>query len=371
MKKSIISLLLAVVMLIAVCAACTNSQPAPAPASSPAAPVSSETPASPAAPETPAEADLSEFYKGKTINFTLNEKAGGDNELVARLTQPLIANYTGATVVIQNQRGAGGVEGINWVYDRPSADGTEIGSCILLNLILNQVTELPGVTYDADGFEYLCGISREKFAFCVSEDSSLTSIEDLQAAKGLKLGGTSAQGPIALSTMSCAALLDLDAKVITGFSTGEMTLAVISGELDGVCIPVHMVTSAEGLKPLFTLSSDRLSAFPDVPALTELTQIAAEDQELFDLWDTTLLQSHVFYASPGTDADKLAFLRGLVDVLKNDQQYISDLSSLLQLEITAEDFVTGEDMQKIVGDTVSHAAEINTILSGVIAEYRG
>ena len=314
---------------------------------------------------------MQSFYRGKTIYLSTNERPGSESESVCRLTVPLFGDYTKATIVLQNKRSSGGVEGLNWVYERPDPYGLEIGECVLLNLLLNKITELPGANYDSDAFNYLFGISSEKFVFMVKEGSKYQSIKDLQAASKLKFGGTSAQGPIALSTMSSAAILGLDAKVITGFgSTGELILSILSGELDGVCVPIHLASSADGVKVLFTLSSERDPIFPDVPALTELMDVPADKQDLFELWNSLLLQSHIFFTSPKVNTDNLEFLRGMAGAVAGNEILLSDISRLLSLPIVPGDVISGEKMQAIVADTMKNASRIKSILEDVIKKYR-
>ena len=314
---------------------------------------------------------MQNFYSGRSVYLSTNERPGSESENVCRLTLPFFNDYMKGAIILQNKRGNGGVEGLNWVYERPDPDGIELGEAVLLNVLLNKITELPGANYDPNAFDYLFGISSEKFVFMVSEEGPYNSIEDLKAASGLKLGGTSAQGPIALSAMSSCSLLDLDAKVITGYSnTGELILGLLSGELAALCVPIHLASSADGVKVLFTLSSERDPIFPDAPALPELMQISADKQQLFDLWDKLLLQSHVFYASPGTDPDKLEFLRGMAGVLAGSSKFLDDVGTLLSLPVVAGDIIPGEQMQKIVADTMENAPRIKSILQSVLDNYK-
>ena len=82
-----------------------------------------------------------EFYKGKNIDFTLNDRPGGDAEMLARLMGPYMKEYMGATPIYTNMRKAGGSEGYVHVY-RAKPDGLTMGVATLLPMILNPIRML-------------------------------------------------------------------------------------------------------------------------------------------------------------------------------------------------------------------------------------
>ena len=61
---------------------------------------------------TPASAaDAAQFYKGKVLEFIVPYSPGGGTDVYARMVGPYIQRYLGATVVIKNMPGAGGIYG--------------------------------------------------------------------------------------------------------------------------------------------------------------------------------------------------------------------------------------------------------------------
>jgi tripartite-type tricarboxylate transporter receptor subunit TctC len=315
------------------------------------------------------------FYKGKTIDFTLNERPGGDMDLIGRLLGPYVKEYTGATPIFTNRRAAGGSEGYVHIY-KAAPDGLTMGIGTTLPLILNRITEAPGAIYEPDKFGYVCSFLRVRSMFIVSANGPYKTIADLKAAKKLVLGATSPQGNIALSTMSVIKLLDLDAKVITGTKgVGPLIQAVLSGEIAGSCVPMQVAMRgirAGNYRALFTLATERFSAIPDVPSLTELYSLGGneEKKELLKMWDEHLVMSHAFITSPGISKEKLDFLRGIYPMLKNSPQFRKDIDKLFAFHVEDADILEGPKVEKLVKDTMSQAGKMKSVFLQLIKEYR-
>jgi len=315
------------------------------------------------------------FYSGKTIDFTLSEAPGGDMDLVGRLTGPYLKDHTGATPIFTNRRSAGGVEGYVHIY-RAAPDGLTMGVGTTLPLILNRITEAPGAIYEPDKFGYICSFLRVRSMFIVAANGPYKTIADLKAARKLVLGATSPQGNLALSTMSCIKLLDLDAKVITGTKgVGPLLQTILSGEIAGSCVPMQVALRGirdGNYRALFTLSSERFSAIPAVPALTEIYSIGEneEKKELLTIWGKHLLMSHALITSPGISKEKLDFLREIYPKLKNSPQFRKDIDRLFAFHVEDADILEGTEVEKSVKDAMSQAGKMKSIFLQLIKEYR-
>lgn len=315
------------------------------------------------------------FYKGKKIDFTLNERPGGDMELFGRLLGPYLKRHTGATPIFTNRRAAGGVEGYVHIY-KAAPDGLTMGIGTTLPLILNRITESPGAKYEPDKFGYVFSVLRVGAMLVVAADGPYKTIADLKAAKKLVLGATSPQGNIALSTMSCVKLLDLDAKVITGTKgVGPLRQAILSGEIAGTCVPMQVAMKGikEGsYRALFTLATKRFSAIPNVPSLTEVHRLEGDEEkkELLRMWDESLVMSHALMTSPGVSKEKLDFLREIYGKLKNSPQFRKDIDKLFAFHVEDADISEGPEVEKLVKYTMGKATKMKSIFLQLIKEYR-
>jgi len=315
------------------------------------------------------------FYKGKNIDFTLNEAPGGDADLLGRLLGPHVKEHTGATPIFTNRRSAGGVEG--YVYlSKASPDGLTMGIGTTLPMLLNKITDAPGAIYDPDKFGYICSFLRVRNVFIVAANGPYKTVADLKKAKKLVLGATSPQGNLALATMSSIKLLDLDAKVITGTKgPGPLLQDILSGEIAGTCLPMQLAMRGirdGNYRALFTLANERFSAIPDVPSLKEAYTIGEneEKKELLAMWDRNLVMSQAIITPPGLAKEKLDFLREIFPKLKGSAQFRKDIDKLFAFHVDDADFLEGPQAEKLVKDAMTKAGRMKSLFLQFIKEYR-
>jgi tripartite-type tricarboxylate transporter receptor subunit TctC len=316
-----------------------------------------------------------DFYKGKNLDFTLNEAPGGDADLLGRLLGPYLKEHTGATPIFANRRSAGGVEG--YVYLTQAApDGLTMGIGTTLPMLLNKITDAPGAIYEPDKFGYICSFLRVRNVFIVAANGPYKTVADLKKAKKLVLGATSPQGNLALATMTSIKLLDLDAKVITGTKgPGPLLQDILSGEVAGTCLPMQLAMRGirdGNYRALFTLANERFSAIPDVPSLKEVADIGGneEKKELLGMWDQNLVTSHAIITPPGIAKEKLDFLREIYPKLKGATQFRKDLDKLVAFHVEDADILAGPDAEKVVRDAMAKAGKMKTVFLQFIKDYR-
>jgi len=292
-------------------------------------------------PETAAD-----FYKGKTINVIVNSSAGGSTDCTARVLGSYLERDTGASVVFTTRKGAGGLEGVNYVYTS-EPDGLTLGAVSGLKFMLNKIMDEPAAVYELEEFSYLTEIGARLSHFMVAPDGPYQSVADLQAGEDMILGGGSPAGTVCLGSMSVIELLDLDAQVVTGIDEeADRALAVKRGEIVGYTAQIaNTQTNIDSglIEPMFVLGTERDPLMPDVPAITEIISIAGEDLELVELWEDVLVSSSLFVAPPGVPEDRLAFLHGLIAEWIQDEAFRAEI-----------DLISGcEEESYNVGDAVA------------------
>ena len=65
------------------------------------------------------------FYAGKTVRMIVGSGVGGGYDVFSRLIAPYLGKTLGATVIVENVPGAGGLVALNKLYIAP-ADGLQI-----------------------------------------------------------------------------------------------------------------------------------------------------------------------------------------------------------------------------------------------------
>ena len=102
-----------------------------------------------AAPVSPVAAQDSEqaFFSGKTVRFVVGYGPGGGYDAYARMLAPYLSKNLGATVIVENRPGAGGLVALNGVSVAPP-DGLAMMIVNGTGAAYAQLTDLQGARYD-------------------------------------------------------------------------------------------------------------------------------------------------------------------------------------------------------------------------------
>jgi tripartite-type tricarboxylate transporter receptor subunit TctC len=323
--------------------------------------------------EAPTATTPADFYKNKTIEMVVTESPGSSTDIMTRFIASYLSGDTGASVVVTNRRGAGGMEGMNYLY-KAKPDGLTIGTTSRTKAVSNMVLNDPTAEYEIDKFSYIMSIGRRQSYFYVSPDGPYQSIGGLQEAKGLNIGGSSPSGYVTLGGLTVIKLLGLDAKVITGINgESERALATKRGEIAGYVISSFSAQAsvAAGLvKPLFVLATERDPLMPDVPAITELVDLTGENLALVKLWEESLNGSSMVAASPGIPEDRLLYLRDLADQWVQDEGFREGISTISGYDVQEQEYMTGEDVTKVMLDMVAAVDKFQAMFAELIEKYR-
>jgi tripartite-type tricarboxylate transporter receptor subunit TctC len=316
-------------------------------------------------------ATASEYFKGKTIEFVVSSSAGSTPDLVSRVIASYLSRDTGATAIVINKDGAGGIEGMNYLY-QGKPDGLTMGTTSSVKFVSNKVMNEPAATYDIEKYSYIMVVDPQPVHFFVSPDGPYQSVADLKAGKDLKIGASSPSGLHALGGLTVLKLLGLNAKVVTGFNEeSQRSLAVKRGEIIGYTTGIQGAKAGiEGgmIKSLFILSTKRDPRTPDVPAITELVKLSGDDLELVKLWETALAASTLFMAPPGMPEDKLAFLRDLANKWVQNKDFRAEIDTVSGAAVKT--FITGDDATRGMREMASALSRFQTIFSELIKKYR-
>ena len=136
--------------------------------------------------DTPADEDAAAFYENKSLEVTTTGSIGSEDDLLARLIATRLRAQTGSGVVVNNRRGAGGMEGMNYVYSA-KRDGLTLGVTASAPFVSNKVLDEPVAVYDISEFSYIMSVGRQPVYFFVSPDGPYQSVDDIKAGKNLKI----------------------------------------------------------------------------------------------------------------------------------------------------------------------------------------
>jgi tripartite-type tricarboxylate transporter receptor subunit TctC len=312
-----------------------------------------------------------EFYQGKTINLIASSSPGGLNDLIARTIASYLERDTGANVVVTGKSGAGGLDGINYVY-RSEPDGLTLGTVSSGKFVSNKVMDEPAAAYEVDDFSYIMRIGQMPYYFMTSPDGPYQSIADLRAEKDVKIGGSSPSGTVSLGGMTVAQLLDLDATVVTGIDgESQRSLAVKRGEIAGYVISVQTARASidSGMvRPMLVLATKRDPRMPEVPAITEQGNMTEEEVALAELWEEALVYSNMLVAPPGMPQDRLTYLRGLAEKWMQDEGFREEIDRVSHHHV--QTYVIGDAVAESMSNLTDSLDDFRAMFSEMIEMYR-
>ena len=129
--------------------------------------------------------------------------------------------------------GGGGRKGANHLYHSARPDGLTIGggsgAIVALSIMREQ-----GVSYDADKFIYLGTPESENHAVIYTRtELGLDNLEKLKAKPGIRIGGQTVGHTSYVAGRLFAYFLDMkEPKFIVGYTSPEVDVALVNGELD-------------------------------------------------------------------------------------------------------------------------------------------
>jgi tripartite-type tricarboxylate transporter receptor subunit TctC len=130
--------------------------------------------------------------------------------------------------------GGGGRKAANHIYRTARPDGLTIGA-MTPGFVPSAALGETGVLYDLDKTIYLGSPDGDaQWIFATRKALGADSLAKLQALSGLRIGAQAEGHPIYLTGRLVAYLLGLkDPRFVTGYTTQEIDIALLRGEVDG------------------------------------------------------------------------------------------------------------------------------------------
>ncbi len=317
-----------------------------------------------ASAESPAE-----FYQGKRLTLVVPYGAGGGFDTISRVLAPWLERETGTEVVVENRPGGGGLVALNQVF-AGDADGLTV---ILVNARSASIAQLltqEGVRYDLLQLPWLARVTAEPSVILSGPESGLSTVADLVAAESIRWAGGGKIDSIADSAAAVSEALGLNSRIIIGYKGAkESALAVMRGEADAIVTSVgsgrRLVEN--GLVPVALLDRDRHELFPEVPTLFEAASLKEDAAWWLDFWGTMSALGRSFATAPGTDPERLAFLRDAFARILSNPEALAELAERKYIV----NYLGGDDLGDLVGGTLRDIdeARLATIRQVVLDKY--
>src|SRR6478609_468475 len=309
------------------------------------------------------------FYTGKTVRMIVGSGVGGGYDVFSRLIAPYLAKTLGATVIVDNVPGAGGLVALNKLYVAPP-DGLQISLVQGTMAAVAQLTGDQAARFDLTKFSYLATVGAPPGLWLVAPDSPIREVQQaIDARKKWRWassGGTSGLGIGAAFT--CEAL-KLDCHVVQGYKgSADAGLSVTRGEMDALHVPESSANNFVKAKQnwaLATISRTKSRFFPDRPTIFEAAKMDADQTWVMDYLANVEKLGRVLIAPPGIAPARLAFLQEAVKETLHNPQLIADGEKAERIIEYLDPVSTHQNAVAAVGSvTPEQKARVLKILAG-------
>jgi tripartite-type tricarboxylate transporter receptor subunit TctC len=225
---------------------------------------------------------------------------------------PYLEECLGATVVVQNEPGAGGLLATNKTAAAPG-DEDRIQIVNTAGPVSAQLAGAEGANFDLNDLSWIGRVSAPPNVIVVGADSPLTSFQDMvDAAQPIRFvaQGEGANDYIAPNIVAQA--YDFPYEIITGFAgSTEARTSVIAGDADAHVLPVDSQLGAiesGDVRPIATIDEEPDPLLPDTPTIYD-TELDEDGKAIIDSLVAMGQTGRALMASPEMDETRLAALR--------------------------------------------------------------
>jgi predicted outer membrane repeat protein len=269
-----------------------------------------------------------EFFKTATLSMYVGSGSGGGYDAIARLVARHMSRFLpgNPSFVIKNMPTAAGVAAANFIYNSAPRDGSAIlaaqNAPLMLPLYGSSVAH-----YDPRQFEWIGSTDKQQAVCTTWITSSIRTLADA-TKREVPVAATGVSAGPGIYPKILNALFGTRFKVIAGYDTGGMRLAVEKGEVEGICGLAWQTYKAisfdwiEGgkLHVLVQMGLTRNAELADVPLAVELLR-SADDRAVLELIVVPQEFGRPFLAPPGAPADRMAVYRQAFRAMLVDPQF--------------------------------------------------
>ncbi len=307
------------------------------------------------------EADVSAFYKGKTIEFIIGSSAGGTYDQWARLIGRHMGRYVpgNPNFLPRNMPGAGQILATNHLFNKAPKDGTAIG-IFSRNIPTQALLKHPSIQFKTEQFNWI-GSPELTNRVCVArKGAKVQKAEDLFQHE-LIVGGAGVGTTVSNSPVVLKGVLGMNFRVVEGYKgASDVILAIERGEVDGICQTVAGISSSKpdwfqkgDLIPLFSLEQKPVPELPGVPSVFQYVNTLDQRQRLAFFFSSTELGRPIA-APPGVPQERVDALRRAFEATMKDKALLSEAKNM-GLEVTV---VTGEQLAQLLAELAQTPEDI-------------
>ncbi|WP_102107491.1 tripartite tricarboxylate transporter substrate binding protein [Oceaniglobus roseus] len=302
-----------------------------------------------------APATAADWSPQKPVEMVIMAGTGGGADRLARLFQSIIQkeNLSKMPVLPVNKGGGSGAEALRYLKDKQGDDHV-----IMATLNSYYTTPLrTDIGVDIEEFTPLARMALDTFVLWVNADSEIQTLDDYVAAvqaagDSWKMGGTGTGQEDSLVTAMLEQEFGIKMTYVPFDGGGDVAKALVGGHIDSsVNNPSEAIGfyKADKLRPIATLTAERIEAFPDTPTMTELGHPL----------EYTMQRS--FVAPGGMSPEAVAYYTEMFDKLNQSEEW----QKYTQENSLDADYMTGDELQAyFLKERDKHAALLKSMGEG-------
>ncbi|MBD9528579.1 tripartite tricarboxylate transporter substrate binding protein [Paracoccus sp. PAR01] len=249
-------------------------------------------------------------YPAKDIQYVVTAGVGGGSDILARTLAKVIQEkqLIPVNILVENRTGGSGAVGYSYINAQEGNSYTlgGVGVSFFTTPLLGKMP----INYK--NFTPLAAIARSPYILAVANTSPIKTIDDLKAAKGLKIGTAGAVSDPAILAHITNKQLGTDIKVVPYDGEGEVIAAILGGHLDllyGNPNEILEQVKAGTLRPLAVTSPERMTSLAEVPTFKELG------------YDIVHTQLRGIIMPSGVPAETVAYWEGILKTVAESPEW--------------------------------------------------
>jgi len=301
----------------------------------------------------PAGADeISDFYKGKSVNLVVGHEAATGFDIYARVLARHLGRHIpgNPAIVVQNMVGASGLVAANWLYNIAPKDGTVMATFVH-TIPFEPLMGNAAARFEPAKFAWI-GNMEESVAVCgISKAAGISKFDDMLVKETI-WAGTGATGPLIKSAAAVRNLLGAKMKIVSGYKgSASVKIAITRNEVHGICgLPMSTITSSWAdiynsgdFRPVIQLSGRKGATLKGIPHVDDYAK-SEEDRQVYGLIFGTQALGRIYLSPPGTPDARRNALRAALMASMRDPQFIADAKKT-GIDVSP---MTGEEVERLI-----------------------
>jgi len=279
---------------------------------------------------------VAEFYKANPITVFVASDVGGAYDVYTRTVARFYSKHIPGqpTLIVKFMPGAGGLIAVNHLANVATRDGSAIGAIRAANPVEPLLNPGRQVQFDPRELNWIGNVSSQHGTCFTWHTSPITTLDQARSRE-VTVAATSAVANVGTLPQILNALIGTRFKLVAGYSTSGMRLALERGEVEGICgLSFATLMAAQGdwirqkkINFLAQTGLEKNPALPDVPLVSDYAKDAV-DRMVFHMLDYREILGRPYVAPPGVPAARLAALRQAFDDTMRDPDFVAEATRL-------------------------------------------